>query len=389
MQNYKLLLLISLFFVVQNLTANDGSFSVNGNQLIPVVETDISVKKEMLSINASKTNSNQVIVDVYYEFYNPGKQKIITVGFEAQSPYNTGFAAPVDGRHPHIHKFTAEMNGRQLPTQVAVVSDSLYYQNGKFKELSKQEINDRIDEYEEIADFRYVYHFDANFKPGTNIIKHNYVCDLSSFVYAKYEFYYILSAAARWANRQIDDFTLNINMGDNQLIVLEKSFFDSEKDWKIIGIGKKQDIHSPYSYYDEEAPVDEPKTHSEFYIKNGYISFHKNNFKPVGELYITSPVRFLVIDKFNCKETQYISRDINYVFYATEYDGSEDEPPVDEMSKKVLRNIPFAQRGYVFSNPELKKYFERQKWYMPDPDYKADLSKLPLDEQKWVQRWSE
>lgn len=49
--------------------ANDSAYFTSGNQLIPLGETNISVKKEILSITIG--DDSYADVDVYYEFYNP------------------------------------------------------------------------------------------------------------------------------------------------------------------------------------------------------------------------------------------------------------------------------------------------------------------------------
>jgi hypothetical protein len=59
--------------------ANDGSFCASGNQLIPIFETAISVKKEILTLK--KIHDKYIEVTVYYEFFNPKEDKNITVGF--------------------------------------------------------------------------------------------------------------------------------------------------------------------------------------------------------------------------------------------------------------------------------------------------------------------
>jgi hypothetical protein len=66
--------------------SNDGVFYAEGNQLIPITETDISVKKEVLTINRV---GDHLEVTVYYEFFNPVGEKELLVGFEAKSPYNS------------------------------------------------------------------------------------------------------------------------------------------------------------------------------------------------------------------------------------------------------------------------------------------------------------
>ena len=64
--------------------ANDGVFYVNGNQIVPLRETDIAVTKEVLTITIG--NDEFARVDVQYEFTNRGKAKTIDVGFEAAGP---------------------------------------------------------------------------------------------------------------------------------------------------------------------------------------------------------------------------------------------------------------------------------------------------------------
>src|SRR5438105_2602650 len=110
---------------------NDGAFRAAGNQLIPMYETDVSVKKEILTIK--RINSRQAEITVYYEFFNPKESKELEVGFEAVSPYGDVNRAPVDGKHPYITHFTVNMNGNPVPFKVSIVSDSLYYNNGKYK----------------------------------------------------------------------------------------------------------------------------------------------------------------------------------------------------------------------------------------------------------------
>ena len=95
-----------------NLIANDGSYYTSGNQLIPINETDISVKKEILQI--IRINENEVKIIVDYDFINPTDTKEIIVGFEARSPGGDVNGYPKDGKHPYIKDFTVLMNGNYL-----------------------------------------------------------------------------------------------------------------------------------------------------------------------------------------------------------------------------------------------------------------------------------
>ena len=121
--------ILPLILVFNYCLANDGSFRVSGNQLIPMYETDISVKKEILTIR--RINSRQAEVNVYYEFDNPKENKELEVGFEAFSPLGDVDPTPVDGRHPYITHFSVSMNGESVPYKVSIVNDSLYYKDWK------------------------------------------------------------------------------------------------------------------------------------------------------------------------------------------------------------------------------------------------------------------
>ena len=94
---YKLLIILTIFF--SNLYANDGAYFFSGNQLIPTTETDIIVRKEILTLK--KIRNQFIEVTVYYEFYNPGIEKEIIVGFEAFAPEGDVNGEPKNGKHPY------------------------------------------------------------------------------------------------------------------------------------------------------------------------------------------------------------------------------------------------------------------------------------------------
>ena len=126
--------------------------------------------------------------------------------------------------------------------------------------------------------FDYVYHFKAKFRPGLNIVQHTYEYDLSFSVGEEFHFPYVLTAANRWANHQIDDFTLNINMGDHESFRIKQTFFDKSTDWTINGLGMAMKCDWP--------TWDTVKNGVIFHIQKGSVSFHKQNFHPDGELHV-------------------------------------------------------------------------------------------------------
>ncbi len=367
-----------LFLLTINLYPNDGAYYVSGNQLIPVTETDITVKKEILTIK--RKNKKQVEVSVYYEFYNPGNAKQVITGFEAYSPAGDVNPNPRNGQHPNIYDFTVEMNDIQLPYKVAMVRDTMYYQNGKFKAITSEEMKQSMEDYGWMsADFFYVYHFYANFRKGLNIVKHTYTCDLSGSVDYSYSFDYVLTAAMRWANKQIDDFTLIVDMGEFQSFYIDNTAFGGHPEWTAKG--RKLSITTD-DYIDYSSDDEQRRMRTNFLIRSGQVIYKARNFKPKGELAIRSfrAIAFTP-QPFDYKESPSIS------FTLMDVEDYTIET-TDETSKRILKNLPFARRGYVFSSRDLQEYYSEQIWYNPDPNYKAELSGLPKEEQEWVMRYS-
>ncbi len=151
----KLIIVIFCCLSVLFATANDGVFYAAGNQLIPITETDISVRKEVLTLNRV---GDHLEVTVYYEFFNP-------VGEEFYFPY-------------------------------------------------------------------------------------------------------VLTAANRWANHQIDDFLLFINMGDHESFMIRPDFFKTADEWVFTGRGKTS-VDSIW-VWDEDSRM---KACPLFHIQEGGLSF--------------------------------------------------------------------------------------------------------------------
>lgn len=357
--------LVLLFFAAVFAYANDGAFYARGNQLIPMVETSISCQKEILTIK--RPNYQTIEVVVYYEFFNHGDAKTIDVGFEATSPVGDVNGTPINGQHPYIYDFTVNMNDKNLPYQVTVVSDSVYYRNGIVQGKKVEDVMKNI-ENTNVVDFNYVYHFKGNFKKGLNIICHTYSFALSSSIDMRYNFEYVLSAANRWSNQRIDDFTLIIDMGNYEDFYLNNSFFHDTDEWLMNGIGKIEAVDAEDNKMFNQAA-------SHFFLQRGNIVFHQREYTPYGELFLYTWNK-QIPETFDYQVNKQIDVAINAVTYL--------KLGKDEISKKILKNLPFARRGYVFNTPELKNYFERQFWYMPNPSYQADVNRLTMEEQEWL-----
>lgn len=375
MKQYFILLLLASLPL--SLFANDGAYYMSGNQLIPISETDISVTKEILTIK--RKNDREVDITVYYEFYNPRGAKKVLVGFEADSP--SGDADPTakeNGEHRYMSNFTVEMNNKLLPYRIAMVDDSLYYTNGKIHALTVAEVEERT--YDESSDCRYVYNFEANFAEGINIVKHTYTFEMSGSVDHEYSIPYVLTAAKRWANKQIDDFTLIVDMGDHTEFNIDEKPFLPSLGWKIEGDGYMSTGLVASMYYNEWD--EENVTRTCFVINKGRVVYHQLNFVPKAELRIYSPLRGVSNGVFSAKGMA------SYLAYVDTDNLEYFEDAADDFSKKVLRNLPFARRGYVFTSAYLLEYYSAMEWYRPDPKYKATVESLTKREQEWVMHWS-
>ena len=356
------------------------------------------MKKEVLTINRV---GNHLEVNVYYEFFNPVGEKELLVGFEAKSPYNSmADAFKMLPKHPHIRNFKVVMNDKPLTYEIAHVDRghyigdnytfSQYYANEKFTDWTVQRIHDTMAawHYPPGIPIDYVYHFKTKFRPGLNIIQHTHEYDLSFSVGEEFHFPYVLTAANHWANHQIDDFTLNINMGDCESFRIKQTFFEKSTDWTINGLGMAMNC--------DWLSWDTVTNGVIFHIQKGGVSFHKQNFHPDGELHVekddmilcmwsdwNSEQKTLEEEKFiKGIKAQYFSLDTTFI---TGYFG--ESPQFTPEQRRILKNLPFAYRGYVFKDKELRKFFESTKWYIRNPKYKGDMEGFTKEEKKWVEFW--
>ena len=340
--------------------ANDGVFFVNGSELTPVHETDISISKEVLTISIG--DDGYAMVDVQYEMMNHGKAKTVQVGFEANAPYNDTAKLDPSGKHPYISNFTVTMNDKVLSYKNAVVA-SHYQAPTDFKplDLSKWKTTDGMDfegsnnlydaSTDSIIGFSYAYCFEAPFREGVNTIHHTYRYRLSYGVWRAFEIPYWLTPAMRWQNRQIDDFTLRIKAEDTaKHFCLNDSLFTSAP-FKIEGTGKMRTVKQPYGGQMLEVA-----------LRNATLEWHGRNFIPRDNITIlAADMLYGDHDKLGA----FYDRGEHYVLW-----GFMDKKP----SRKILRNLPYANRGYVFKNKKLQRYFSSLWWYMPDPQWQASTS---------------
>lgn len=349
-------------FIPLLISANDGAYFASGNQLIPISDADVSVIKEVLTITRKVDNGIEyVYVTVNYTFFNANKEKVILVGFEAPSPSGDVNGFPKNGAHPYISNFNVNVNGALLAYETAIVNAENYYINDKIDAKTEREVIDD-DFNSNNPDFYYVYHFNAKFASGINKVTHTYRFNMSGSLMEDYNFDYILTAANRWSNHQIDDFTLNIDMGLHEGFIIKNSFFDTKDNWEV----------------DSGRIINSNNNYTKFITYNGGVTFKKKNFKPNGELSLSSI-------KGPMKD-HYISFDhtIHNLPHAINVQKQTCTNAENENSFKILRNLPFAIRGYVFKTNIIQAYYLSQYWYEPNPLYKVNLEALSEEEKEWL-----
>lgn len=375
----KLLFIVAILISLSGRAkANDATYYASGNQLVPLQETDISVHKEVLTI--SLQDNGYALVDVYYEFWNPGKQtRQLLMGFEANPPYNDDWTVYTDGKHKYIYDFVVEMNGKSLMYKNAVCragldtlsvlpaknyivfDDNLLYEGDPEK-------NEQL-WYTGIP-FAYVYYFTADFVPGLNRVHHTYSYKMSAGVGFPWSVQYKLSPAARWANKQIDDFTLIVRADSTaKHFRIFQNVFPSAQISVTEGVGK----YRMATYYG--------KGTYEFSLRNGAVAMHVDNFQPKEELSIAAA--------YECCDAP----------LASFYDRSSSMPlgyatwdaelnPLSDKDKaffvRLAHNLPYAHRGHVFKNPALAAFFESLWWYMPDPDYQDSTADFTDTDREYI-----
>ncbi|MEM8527531.1 MAG: YARHG domain-containing protein [Bacteroidota bacterium] len=351
--------------------ANDGAYFASGNHLIPVRESQVSITKEVLKIE--RMENGYLLVHVNYIFYNPKEEKKILVGFEAPSPSGDVDGTPLNGKHPYISDFEVIMNGETLSFNCAIVRTEGYYTDKKINAISEQEAVG-ADFDRNYPDFFYVYHFNARFKHGINTVNHVYQFQLSSSTESLFSFEYILTAANRWANQQIDDFTLILDLGEFEDYSVERTFFTDSENWR----GAAKFLEGKKRFYSEEE-----MTPLRIITSDAPVIYQQKNFKPDGELLIYKSAYSW--EKFQRKVFDYQEDELPYDFESFQSIFQTK----DAESYKVLRNLPFARRGYIFKNDLIQKYYESLSWYYPNPAYQADLNALSREEQEWLKKMKE
>ena len=363
-----------------NVLANDGVYYTSGNFLVPLRETDISAKKEVLEITLCKDSFATVTVD--YTFYNYSEDKTVTMAFEAAAPYNAWVPINRQGSHPFIEDFTVLFNGEPLPYRNALVGITANFSSSEDARNRKDYLApldpNEWKGYGEVADsllpmddvlinpalpdsfcsFAYAYYFDAPFRKGENHVRHTYRYRMSWGVGRDYEVSYTLTPVTRWRGGQVDDFTLRIKSETDREIVMNDSLFLGAP-FKLEGIGEIYQLQSDYWGYSQclFAPL----------MEGNVLEWHSTNFAPKENLHIEplyvlkGGVRGLsnqgrVVVTKDGSEMRYIADSGDNYFIEV-----QDYGLVPKAGAKVKLREATKGQGYVYLNSDIRRANVRQK----------------------------
>ncbi len=319
--------------------SNDWEFGSEGEHLIPLESSNAEIKSEKIIMKKTKDGMS---VSVRFVFVNP-VQEVKQIGFITPSEK----MEEEEYRELGITNFETKVNG------VKVDSNIKRFDKSSFKTAAILKGENRND---------YIYYFKAPFKAGENVVEHSYTYEGSSGIKGA-DYAYVITTISKWKNKNVGDFELIIDMGENAFFALPYSFWkDNRKiDWEIIGDGKIESILGKSAVSSDEA---DDKTFVK--IKNGYVRFKTQKFSPDRDIFIEveSVDNVFSVGFLPEKNTKYVYKDNITKIYSS-ITGNCDIYKLSDKDIKILRNYPFAKLGYDFSNQELKSYFSKFFWYSP------------------------
>jgi len=363
----KKILLAILFCLLSIFTfANDWEFGSEGEHIIPLKGSNMSIKKEKITL---KLTPDGMLVNVKFTFDNPTAENKI-VGFVTPESGNgeeeDETTKPKRKPEPlNIKNFKTVVNGKEVKSNVELLS----------KLLSKGVLdNNIIKEYteKEKTFYNYVYYFNADFKQGENVVEHSYFYTGSYGIYER-DFEYVVTTISKWKNQTVEDFEIEVHP-ENYFVKLPYSFWKDNKkiNWEVVGKGKMVTIAPTKKSNDEDATGLERYGIIYLKLNNGFVRYKTKNFSPNQDFYMTRMDNILGFD-YEFPEGKIQGYKFKDDYFTTLRETIYDDYPNIVSSLKdlkdkdldIIRNYPYAFAGYDFAKKDLKDYFSQFIWYSP------------------------
>ena len=363
----KILLAILFCFLSIFTFANDWEFGSEGEHIIPLKGSNVSIKKEKITL---KLTPDGMLVNVKFTFDSPNAENKI-IGFVTPESGNGGYYEEENViRKPEplkIKNFKTTVNSKEVKSNVELLSKLL--SKGV---LDNNIVTEYVKEEKEKEFYNYVYYFNADFKQGENVVEHSYFYTGSYGVYER-DFEYVVTTISKWKNKTVEDFEIEVYPG-NYFVKLPYSFWTNTKkiNWEIVGKGKMITVAPTKQPNDEDATILEKTGVVYSKLDNGFIRYKTKNFSPTDNFYMVRMDNILGFDyEFQEGKIQgYKFKDDYFTFLReTVYDDYPDiVASLKDLKDKdldIIRNYPYAFAGYDFARKDLKDYFSQFIWYSP------------------------
>ena len=363
----KILLAILFCFLSIFTFANDWEFGSEGEHIIPLKGSNVSIKKEKITL---KLTPDGILVNVKFTFDSPNAENKI-IGFVTPESGNGGYYEEENViRKPEplkIKNFKTTVNGKEVKSNVELLSKLL--SKGV---LDNNIVTEYVKEEKEKEYYNYVYYFNADFKQGENIVEHSYFYTGSYGVYER-DFEYVVTTISKWKNKTVEDFEIEV-YPENYFVKLPYSFWKDNKkiNWEIVGKGKMLAIAPTKKVTDEDATGLEKFGVVYLRLDNGFVKYKTKNFSPTDNFYMVRMDNILgfeyefpegKIQGYKFKDDYFtILRETVYDDYSDIVASLKD---LKDKDLDIVRNYPYAFAGYDFARKDLKDYFSQFVWYNP------------------------
>ena len=363
----KILLAILFCFLSIFTFANDWEFGSEGEHIIPLKGSNVSIKKEKITL---KLTPDGMLVNVKFTFDSPNAENKI-IGFVTPESGNGGYYEEENViRKPEplkIKNFKTTVNGKEVKSNVELLSKLL--SKGV---LDNNIVTEYVKEEKEKEYYNYVYYFNADFKQGENIVEHSYYYTGSYGVYER-DFEYVVTTISKWKNQTVEDFEIEVHPG-NYFVKLPYSFWKDNKkiNWEIVGKGKMLAIAPTKKVTDEDATGLEKFGVVYLRLDNGFVKYKTKNFSPTDNFYMVRMDNILGFE-YEFPEGKIQGYKFKDDYFTTLRETAYDDYPDIVASLKdlkdkdldIIRNYPYAFAGYDFAKKDLKDYFSQFIWYSP------------------------
>ena len=362
----KFILAILFCFLSVFTFANDWEFGSEGEHIIPLKGSNMSIKKEKITL---KLTPDGMLVNVKFTFDNPTAENKI-VGFVTPESGNgeeeDETTKPKRKAEPlKIKNFKTIVNGKEVKSNVELLSKLLskgILDNNIIKEYTEKEKNF----------YNYVYYCNADFKQGENVVEHSYYYTGSYGIYER-DFEYVVTTISKWKNKTVEDFEIEVHP-ENYFVKLPYSFWKNNKkiNWEIVGKGKMVTIAPTKQFNDEDATGLERYGIIYLKLNNGFVRYKTKNFSPIDDFYMVRMDNILGFDYEYPEGTVqgYKFKDdyfgtVRNEMYSNYSDIVISLKSLNDKDLDIIRNYPYALAGYDFARKDLKDYFSQFIWYSP------------------------